>query len=187
MKPLSDGDIADAVKALQRGDVIAYPTEAVYGLGCDPFSHEAITKILQLKHRHLDQGFILVAASWDQIEPLIEPISPRQLQVILDSWPGPTTWTFPAKPGVPHWISGQHNSIAVRISDHPIVKALCESFGGPIVSTSANCHGQPPIRDYGTVCMTFAQQLAVIIDGDVGHYTRPSTIKNAITGEIIRP
>ena len=187
MKPLADDVIANAVNALRRGDIIAYPTEAVYGLGCDPFNHDAITTMLQLKHRRLDQGFILVASSWDQIEPLVEPIEPHHLQTVLDSWPGPTTWVFPAKPSVPHWITGHHKSIAVRISDHPIVKTLCECFGGPIVSTSANRHGQPPIRDYGTLCMTFKQQLAVVIDGEVGRSTRPTTIKHAITREIIRP
>lgn len=175
-----------AVKALHRGDVIAYPTEAVYGLGCDPFNDEAITKILQLKHRSIEKGFILVAASWEQIEPLVQPIEPATLYHVLETWPGPITWVFPAKPTVPEWIRGKHNSIAVRISDHPIVNALCNAFGKPIISTSANIKDQPPIRDIRTLKMTFGDQIDIIVDGPIGNLKNPTTIKDAVTGEVIR-
>ncbi len=179
-------DITSAVQALRRGEVVAYPTEAVYGLGCDPFNVEAVTIILQLKQRPIEKGFILVAASWEQIEPLVEPIEPPALYRVLNTWPGPTTWVFPARSDVPHWISGKHNTVAVRVSAHPIVKALCESFGGPIVSTSANIKGQPPIRDYRTTMMTFGDKVATILDGKVGKEISPTEIRYAITGEIIR-
>lgn len=178
--------IAKAVDALLRGDVIAYPTEAVYGLGCDPFNASAVAKILQLKHRALDKGFILVADSWEQIESLVEPIEPRALYNVLETWPGPVSWIFPAKKEVPEWIRGNHEGVAVRVSNHPIVRALCKAFGKPIVSTSANLHGQPPIRDYRTVKITFGDQLGLIIDGKTGNQTNPTMIKDAVSGEIIR-
>jgi len=186
MKRIDTAVIQEAVKALHHGDVIAYPTEAMYGLGCDPFNANAIAKILQLKHRSIDQGFILVAEHWDQIEPLVQPIEPAALYQALDTWPGPTTWVFPARPLVPQWIRGAHPGIAIRISDHPIVKMLCKAFDGPIVSTSANLHGQPPIRDYRTIKMTFGDQLDLIIEGNIGNQTQPTTIKNAVTSEVIR-
>ena len=179
--------ITKAVNALHQGGVIAYPTEAVYGLGCDPFNADAITKILQLKHRSINKGFILIAESWEQVESLVEPIEPRALYSVLETWPGPMTWVFPAKPNViPEWLRGKNKGIAIRVSNHPIVRALCHAFANPIVSTSANVNGQPPIRDARTVKMTFGDQLSVIIEGELGKRTRPTTIKNAVTGEIIR-
>jgi len=180
-------DIALAVKSLHKGDLIVYPTEAVYGIGCDPFNPSAIAKILQLKERHLEKGFILVASSWEQIEPLVQPIEPPALYRVLDTWPGPTTWAFPAKSDVPHWIRGNHTTVAVRVSAAPIVKALCEAFGNPIVSTSANLKNQPPVRDYRTAKITFGNKIATILEGKVGKATNPTEIRDAITGEVIRP
>lgn len=186
MKQVDNTMIADAVDALQRGDVIAYPTEAVYGLGCDPLNASAIAKVLQLKHRSLDKGFILIADNWEQLEPWVEPIEPRALAHVFETWPGPVTWVFPARPDVPEWVRGKNKGIAVRVSDHPMVKALCQQFGKPIISTSANIHGQPPIRDARTIKMTFGDELGFIVEGNVGNQTRPTTIKNAVTGEVIR-
>jgi len=173
---------------LNQGKIIAYPTEAVYGLGCDPFNAHAVTKVLQLKQRSIEKGFILIAERWEQVEPLVLPIKPSALCQVLDTWPGPTTWVFPAnKDTVPKWIQGQHQGIAIRISNHPIIKALCYHFKKPLVSTSANIQGQPPICDAGTVKTTFGHQISVIIDGALGSQMRPTTIKDAITGAVIRP
>ncbi len=172
---------------MDQGGVIAYPTEAVYGLGCDPFNAHAIAKILQLKQRSIEKGFILIAERWEQVASLVLPIKPRALHQVLDTWPGPITWVFPAnKDTVPKWIQGQHQGIAIRISNHPIVQALCYQFKKPLVSTSANIQGQPPIRDAHTVKMTFGHQINVIIDGKLGSQIHPTTIKDAITGEVIR-
>lgn len=179
--------IKEAALLMRRGCVIAYPTEAVYGLGCDPFNADAITKLLQLKHRSLHQGFILVAENWEQLEPLVQPIEPAALYQVLETWPGPVTWLFPARPIVPNWIKGEHSSIAVRVSNHRTVKALCHAFDGPIVSTSANIHGQPAIRDYRTVKMTFGDKLDMVLEGKVGPELKPTMIKDAVTGEVIRP
>lgn len=186
MKRIDPNMIAKAVDAMHQGEVIAYPTEAVYGLGCDPFNAEAVTKILQLKHRSINKGFILVAENWEQLESFVEPIEPRTLYQVLETWPGPVTWIFPARPDIPEWIRGKNKGIAVRVSNHPIVKALCHAFGKPIISTSANTFGHPPIRDYRTVKMIFGDQLGMIIEGEVGNQIRPTIIKNAVTGETIR-
>jgi len=185
--PTDQADIERAVQSLRRGNIIAYPTEAVYGLGCDPFNATAVAKILQLKERSIDKGFILVASSWEQIEPLVQPIEPPALYRVLDTWPGPTTWIFPAKSDVPQWIRGNHTTVAVRVSATSIVKALCEAFGDPIVSTSANLKNQPPVRDYRTAEITFGNKVATILEGKVGKETNPTEIRIAITGEVVRP
>ena len=181
-----DDNIKTAVRSLRQGKVIAYPTEAVYGLGCDPFNIDAVSQVLRIKGRTFEKGFILVAANWDQVEHLVEPIEPAALARVFATWPGPNTWLFPANDNVPHWIRGRFANVAIRISDHPIIQALCETFAGPIISTSANKMGYPPTRDYRTTLMTFGDQVDFIVKGETGKRLRETTITNAVTGEIIR-
>ncbi|MCH9769828.1 MAG: threonylcarbamoyl-AMP synthase [Gammaproteobacteria bacterium] len=178
--------INKAVVELKLGRLIAYPTEAVFGLGCDPFNIDGVTHLLQLKNRRQEKGFILVAANFEQLEELVEPLPPPQLSQVLNSWPGPTTWVFPATQQVPHLIRGPHNSIAVRVSDHPVVQQLCQGFGGPIISTSANLEGAPPLRDTRSVQLAFADKVDFIVEGEVGQQKSPSEIRDAITNEVLR-
>lgn len=183
---LSPADLNAAVNCLQKGQVIAYPTEAVYGFGCDPFNAGAVTKLLQLKQRPVEKGLILVAATWEQVEFLTEPVPPRALMQVFADWPGPYTWVFPASSAAPKWICGKHNTIALRVSAHPVVSQLCQSFGGAIVSTSANRDGQPPLRDSRTVKIMFANQVDCIVPGKVGGQPNPTVIRDAISGAILR-
>lgn len=183
---INTSEINRAVDCLKKGEVIAYPTEAIYGLGCDPNNIEAVSHLLRIKQRSIDKGFILVASDWKQIESLIEFIEPRLLSHILNTWPGPVTWLFPAKVEVPHWIRGKHHTIALRVSAHPIVQALCKRFDGPVISTSANVEGAPPARNYRAVKILFGDELAMIIKGSVGEQKNPTEIRDALTGEIIR-
>ncbi len=184
-------EIKQAEKCLREGKVIGYPTGTVFGLGCDPFNPEAVSQILQIKQRSIDKGFILIASEWEQIQPLIESIAPPLLAHVLSTWPGPITWVFPASHEVPHWIRGDHSTIALRVSDHPIVRMLCDEFGDPIVSTSANIEGQPPINDYRTMQMNFADKLCTILPGKISptdsKSPKPTEIRDAVTGEVIRP
>lgn len=181
-----ENNILKAVHSLKQGKVIAYPTEAVYGLGCDPFNLEAVIQLLHIKQRHQDKGLILVASNWQQIDNLIKPIPTSAKMIVELSWPGPVTWVFPASQQVPAWIKGRYDSIALRISAHPIIQQLCQEFSGPIVSTSANSEGQPPARDAYTVSLLFSEQLGCIIEGALGELSRPTEIRDVLSGEIIR-
>jgi L-threonylcarbamoyladenylate synthase len=179
-------ELQTALKCLREGKVIAYPTEAVYGFGCDPFNAQAVSQLLQLKRRSVDKGLILVASSWGQVQSLVEPIPPRALAQVLATWPGPFTWIFPASSLAPAWIRGQHQSIALRVSDHPVVRELCQGFEGPIVSTSANRDGEPPLRDFRTLQIMFGKQVDFIVHGKVGGQSRPTVIRDALSGSILR-
>lgn len=179
-------DYLECVQYLRQGKIVAYPTEAVYGLGCDPFNADAVANLLHLKHRAMKKGFILIAASWEQVEPLVEMLETKTLAHVLSTWPGPHTWAFPAKPHVPEWIRGVHKTVAIRVIAHPIAKKLCEMYGGPIVSTSANISDYPPIRDYRTMQMSFGDKISMILPGKVGGLMRPTSIRHAVTGEILR-
>ena len=187
MRDYDQRDIAKAVAHLQAGHVIAYPTEAVFGFGCDPYNFDAVNKILEIKSRSITKGFILVAATWEQAQAFVRPLNPQILTLIQDSWPGPNTWALPVNPDIPAWLYGDHDTIAIRVSDHPIVRELCQQYGGPIISTSANKEGMPPASDYQTVKMNFLNDIDFIVPGHVGKLKRPTTIRDAITGEVYRP
>lgn len=175
-----------AVRALQRGGVIAYPTEAVWGLGCEPQDERAVMRLLALKDRPWEKGVILVASKLAQLEPYIEVPSNNALKRATSTWPGPATWIFPASDHCPMWISGDHDGVAVRVSKHPVVTALCEAYGGPIVSTSANPAGRAPAMNPAQVRLYFRQGLDFLLPGALGGLAKPTTIREAATGHILR-
>ncbi|NKB47221.1 MAG: threonylcarbamoyl-AMP synthase [Legionellales bacterium] len=171
---------------LQKGGLIAYPTEAVYGLGCDPFNETAVMKILTLKQRRLQQGLILIASDWQWIAPLIQPLPANIERTVRASWPGPMTWLIPASPAAPPWIIGEHTSIAVRITQHPLARRICEQWQNPLVSTSANTSGQPPLTTAAQVIQCFGSAIDYVIEGEVGELTQPTSIVDALTNTQIR-
>jgi len=178
--------VDNAVAHLRRGHVIAYPTEAVYGLGCDPQQLAAVEKLLALKQRQSDKGLILVAATLEQLLPFILPLSAENLACIKPTWPGFTTWLVPAHPTISPLLRGAHDTIAVRVSAHPLVQALCLAFGAPLVSTSANLAGEPPLLSAQAVRALWQDEVDYICEGTLGGYTKPSTIVDLRTGKMIR-
>ena len=183
---MSSNQIKEAVLILQQGGVIAYPTEAVYGLGCSPLDHQAIQKLLELKQRDRAKGLILIAADFEQLSPFLAEIENSLKEQVLASWPGPVTWVWPAKSTVSTWLRGEHATIAVRVTDHPLAAELCRAFGGALLSTSANVSGKSPARDAGQVRAQFNDKLDYIIDGEVGGLAKPSQIRDVLTGKILR-
>ena len=101
---------------IRSGAVIAYPTEAVWGLGCDPFNAAAVARLLALKDRPMHKGLILVAASIEQFAGLLEGLTPEQSAQLEASWPGPNTWLVPHHNRVPEWVTGAHDTVAIRVS-----------------------------------------------------------------------
>ena len=175
-----------AAIALRSGDLIAYPTEGVYGLGCDPFNEAAVMRLLALKGRPVEKGLILVAAERAQIEALVSLDAVPTKAQILAGWPGPVTWTLPATERVPVWIRGRFDTVAVRVSAHPVVQRLCRAFGGPLVSTSANPAGKPPALSCDQVADYFPDQLAGCVTGELGGQSGPTPIFDARTGQALR-
>lgn len=173
--------------SFSQGEVFAYPTEAVFGLGCDPDNQQAVMKLLALKQRPLEKGLILIAKTYSQLLPYVKdsaiPMDKRS--EIFSSWPGPNTWLLPASSAAPDWITGGSELIAVRVSAHPLVQSLCELFDKPMVSTSANLTGLPSATTEIEVQKQFAE-LVVLIRGELGKDTKPSKIRHGITGQIIR-
>lgn len=175
------------VHALAKGGVIAYPTEAVWGLGCDPFNQRAVEKLLALKHRPAHKGLILVAADLQQIAPLLVGLNNSQRQQLQDTWPGPVTWLMPdTQHWIPQCVKGSFATIAVRISAHPVVRDLCRAWGGPIVSTSANRSGEPALRSEWAMRRHPLLQVDYLIPGATQNRKKPSEIRDLQTGRVIR-
>jgi len=189
LTPKQVATLEKASRIIRTGGVIAYPTETVYGLGCDPNQNSAIEKLLLLKQRANDKGLIIIAASLEQFNDFIQPLAPEQQQKIQTE-KKPTTWLVPALPKISDLLCGTHNTeikkIAIRISSHPIIKALCHILHHPITSTSANLSGHPTCYNGEQIRQQFSDSLDYIIEDKINENARPSQIIDLISGKIIR-
>ena len=179
------GDVDGAIDLLNSGEVIGYPTEAVYGLGCNPWNKESVEKIAILKKRNLDKPFLMVASSIAQLEDLID------ISILCDSvketWPGHTTWLIKAKKSVPYWLQDKETGkVGIRVSNHPVVIKLCELFKKPIISTSANISGNQEIKDELEFRKIFASSVNYLVEGNIGDNEKASIIIDMETNEILR-
>ena len=209
--PLITDSVIQAAHWLKRGQLLAYPTESVWGIGCDPFNKQAVMRLLDIKQRPIEKGMIVVTDSPSRITALLEGLSIDQRQRVLDSWQADSinatakqahTWLLPIPPNlpvtIPSWIKGTHDSVAVRVIDHPLVKQLCAQMVsatnpyGFVVSTSCNPSGQPPARSLSEAKTYFLDDQVYLnegvcyLKGDTLGYRLPSQIGHALTGEIIR-
>jgi len=173
----------DLINTFQSGGVIAYPTEAIYGFGCDPDNEKAVLKLLEIKKRPIDKGLILVASHFSQVEKYLKPVSANHHKFTL---PSDTTYIFPALETAPKWLTGNFNSLAIRISKYPLVNELCSTFDSALVSTSANFSGEEPAKTKNEVEVTFQEIVDGILDGEIGSASKPSTIFDIATGKVVR-
>jgi L-threonylcarbamoyladenylate synthase len=178
--------VTQAVVHLRAGAIIAYPTEAVFGLGCDPGNEKAVRRLLALKKRPAAAGLIRIAVSYERFSPLVPPIGKEIQQKAMSTWPGPVTWLFPRAAGVPDWLAGDHDTIALRVTAHSVCRELCAACGGAIVSTSANPSSSEPARTAGRVEEYFGTHLGGIVAGTLGGDDRPSEIRDLASGAVIR-
>jgi L-threonylcarbamoyladenylate synthase len=175
-----------AVRVIANGGVIAYPTEAVWGLGCDPWNAAAVQRLLQLKRRPQAKGLILVAANSEQLHWLLWDLPDAWRDRLDRSWPGPVTWLIPHKNRVPAWISGSSERVAVRVSAHTGIVALCGAAGRPLVSTSANSAGAQAARESFQLRRYFGTGLDYIVPGRLGDGRRPSMIRDLASDTLVR-
>jgi L-threonylcarbamoyladenylate synthase len=178
--------IYQASQILQSSGVIAYPTETVWGIGCDPQQPSALSRVISLKQRDAHKGLILIAGDIKHFNFLLHDLPTEQKLKLQDSWPGPVTWLVPHKNRVHPLVHGQFSTVAIRVSDHKIVRDLCEQFNGPIVSTSANLAGQATIQNAIQAQKFLGHDLDFILQGPLGGASAPSRIIDLQTGRIIR-
>ena len=175
-----------AARVLHRGGLIAYPTEAVYGLGCLPWERRAVERLLDAKDRSWRKGLSLIAANLEQLKSLVEfPTGPLAEELRL-SWPGPVTWVLNARPGIPFWLTGGRDTLAVRVTGHTLARRLCETAANPLISTSANRSGRPPLRRALHVRREFGSLVDYVLTGELGGLENPTMIRDGRTGAVLR-
>lgn len=172
-------------RVIRASGIVAYPTEAVYGLGCDPADPRAVARLLRLKARPAGKGLILIADDAERLRGWAEDAALDD-SAVRASWPGPVTWILPACPAVPDWIRGDHADVAVRVTAHPLAAALCRAVEMPLVSTSANRTGRPPARSAVQVARHLGPELDAILRGNVGGNPRPTEIRDFRRGVVVR-
>ena len=171
---------------LHAGGVIAYPTEGVFGLGCDPRNETAVQRILRIKGRSADKGLILIGADETQLWQYARIVDEARMRKVRETWPGPVTWIFPARDDVSPLITGGRKSVAIRVTSHPGAAALCAVFGGALVSTSANLAGERPARSRLRVRQRLGERVDCIAPGRVGSRRIPSAIRDVANAKTIR-
>jgi L-threonylcarbamoyladenylate synthase len=176
-------ELYEAARVLKRGGIVAYATEYCFGLGCDPGNRTAVLRLLRLKRRPVRKGLILLAADPGQLVPYVAEFSPAALA----SWPGPHTWLLRPKAGVPGWITGAHDRLAVRVTAHVQAAALCRAAGMAVISTSANRTGEAPARTDREVRRRFGRRVDFVLPGQVGDAPAPTPIRDADSGKLVRP
>lgn len=178
------------IDVYNEGGVIAYPTEAVFGLGCDPDNFNAVRALLNIKKRPVEKGLILLAATYEQLLPYIDDaaIPANKRLAMLSQWPNGVTQVVPKNNKTPSWLTGRFDTIAVRLTNQVDVMRLCHQTGKPVVSTSANLSGQQPAKTWQEIenNADLANHVNYIIKGKTLGFEQPSIIMDALTGKVFR-
>ena len=174
------------VNNLNNGGVIAYPTEGVWGLGCLPELPTSVAHILGLKQRRWQDGLILIASDILHFQSYLDGLPALQIEKLQKTWPGPVTFLVPDNGAAPSWIRGHHDSVALRVSAHPVVRSLCNCLGGPLVSTSANPSGRMPALSALRVRQFFGDEIDLIVAGELSG-SGASEIRDLVSDKVLRP
>ena len=175
-------DPFDASEIIKNGGNAIYPTEGIYGIGCDPFNESSVENIFKVKGRDLTKNFIILTSNINYLKRIIDNNLFENKALVDGSF---TTWVVATNKDCPPWLS-TNKCIAVRITNHPVVDKLCVNLGGPIISTSANCSNQKYINDITTIENVFDGKIDCIVKGQLGNEKKSSIIKNILTNEILR-
>ena len=181
VKPDFEG-IERAAEALRDGEIVAYPTESVYGLGVDPFNNAALEKLYETKARDTSNPVLMIVSQPRHMHRLVGSFSDETRKYMKAFWPGPLSMLFPVGAELPELLIGPHKKICLRMTSHPVAAGLCTAFGGPITSTSANRSFENPAQSPDEIKM---EGIAVCIDGGIADST-PSTIYDPETGQVLR-
>ncbi|MBF6558742.1 MAG: threonylcarbamoyl-AMP synthase [Candidatus Binataceae bacterium] len=168
--------IERAIAALRAGDLIIYPTETFYGIGADPFAAGALDKLFALKGREAAKTVALIADDAAAAFALAREVPESARTLAAAFWPGPLTLVMPARADLPVALAGPDGGVGVRVSSHPIARAIAAGLGRPITATSANLAGEPPAPTLAAVREAFGEKVKVILDGGTLAGGAPSTL-----------
>jgi len=174
-----------AAHHISHNGVIIYPTETVYGLGCDPTSFDAIDTINSLKQRDNKTGLLLIACHIDQLDGYIKHPSKQQIDLI-NTTPSTTSWITAAHSKAPPWLVSKDGTIGFRITSHPVTRRLCELLQHPIISTSANYKGRTPVSNTLQCHQEFGGIVDFILTSSIERTESPSTIRQLNDNTVLR-
>ncbi|OGQ05426.1 MAG: threonylcarbamoyl-AMP synthase [Deltaproteobacteria bacterium RIFCSPLOWO2_12_FULL_44_12] len=178
-------DIEKAASYLLAGDVVAYPTETIYGLGVDVFNKKAVKKLYDIKARDYGLPVSILVANASMLKEVVTEIPERAHVLMRRFWPGSLTILFEVNEAFPKTLVTNTGKVGVRISSHPIASALVSKVGRPITTTSANKTGFPPSLHVRHIQKFFENKLACIVDGGECEPSRGSTVVD-VTEETMR-
>ena len=173
---------SDASDIIKNGGIVIYPTEGIYGIGCDPYNKHSVEKIFQIKGRDYDKRFILISSQVEFLTDIIDTYVALDERLKSKDF---VTWIVPANDSCPSWLKSDAG-VAVRITQHPVVKDLCNKLGSPIISTSANYANQEYINDISIIEKLFDGKVSCIVNGKLGNKKKPSTVRDIISNELLR-
>ncbi|MBL6685966.1 MAG: Sua5/YciO/YrdC/YwlC family protein [Methylophilaceae bacterium] len=168
-----------------NGNIILYPTESCFGIGCDPSNFFSIQKIKKIKKRNLKKNFLLIGSNMQEFKKYIIEIKNKDLKELYSKWPGPHTWVVDAKKNTSPWLSSSQKKIAIRIPSFSLCHKLTKGIGMALISTSANESGKRSIKNYRQACR-FGNGRVKIIKGVIGGMKKPSTIQDFTSKQILR-
>ena len=180
----SDFSIRHAAHIIRRGGIIAYPTDTIYGLGCDPYNQDAVARLKRIKQRPSHKQFILLAGDIDQIKPFTH-LSKEQQKAITENIE-PTSWVVEARQNVPAWLVNDSNTITIRLCRQNDVQLLCHILGHAIISTSANLAGKTPARNALELHQNFHNTIDKIMANNQKLTAKPSKIIRLCDNLVIR-
>ena len=161
---------------LRAGGVILYPTETLYGLGCDARNTIAIERIVGIKQRPGDKPFLVLAHNTKMVWEYVEDIPAMGLRLIDAFWPGPLTVLLPAKKGMSKFLVGENGKIGFRVPSHTFCRKLLATYRAPIVSTSANLSGEVESSSMEGLTKRFRDSVDLVVDAGELQSTMPSTV-----------
>jgi L-threonylcarbamoyladenylate synthase len=177
-------NLSRAIGALERGRVIVYPTETLYGLGADALNDEAVQKVFQLKGRRPDSPIPVLISDQRMLQTLVADVSSLARKLMDEFWPGPLTLVLPARKNIPKPLLSPLGGVGVRISRQPTATQLVKALGRPLTATSANPSGKEPARSVHEARKYFAGKIPVFIDGGTLTSKRGSTVVEILAGKI---
>jgi L-threonylcarbamoyladenylate synthase len=177
--------VQQAALLILAGEIVAVPTDTLYGLAADPFSVAAAERIFAVKGRASERAVALIAADVRQIEDLLGPLPPAGRRLAAAYWPGPLTLLVPRPPTMPEVITGGRPHVGVRVPAHAVPRELCRAAGRPLTATSANPSGAPAPSSPDEVERTLGSGVALLLDAGLTPGGPPSTIVN-VSEPVIR-
>lgn len=182
---MNGSSVQRAVDTIKRGGIVCHACEGVWGFACDPIREASVRRVLEIKGRTPEKGLILIGHDSSVFEAELKQLTPVQNHRVVSSWPGHTTWLVP-NVRFPEWITGSFKTVAIRVPEHLQARRVAQEFGGPLVSTSANVSGTAPMKNESLVRATFEDTVDFVLSGKVGNAIGPSTIRDALSGDVLR-